>query len=336
MTRPAIVHSTVTDPFFNHALEESLLRAPDRSAPLLFTYTNRRGIVVGRNQIPWLECNLTRLQGCGMVLSRRLTGGGTVYQDLGNANFGIIAPRSMYDPVRHLELAKKTLKKFGLDTRIGDQRSLFCELRKISGSAFMLTTATTVQHATMLIRADLNTLRSALQTTPIPIETNAVESVPAHVANLSEFRADIDLDTFYDALRQTFKEIYGAPDDIEIVGMDSDQANTDNFKELLAKYSSDEWILGRTPKFTYKLELESCTLAFKVANGKFTQVQGRENDEWPARLTEQLEGRYFHPDAIRDAIEKVPHTPAQAAPLIQKLTRHFTAQPFDPIENSNR
>ncbi len=302
MTRPAIVHSTVTDPFFNHALEESLLRAPDRSAPLLFTYTNRRGIVVGRNQIPWLECNLTRLQGCGMVLSRRLTGGGTVYQDLGNANFGIIAPRSMYDPVRHLELAKTTLKKFGLDIRIGDQRSLFCELRKISGSAFMLTTTTTVQHATMLIRADLHTLRSALRAKPLPIETNAVESVPAHVANLSEFRADIDLDTFYNTLRQTFMEIYGAPDNIETVGMDSDRANTDNFKDLLAKYSSDEWILGRTPKFTYKLELEACTLLFKVANGKFTQVQGNMKDELAVRFTKHLKGRFFNPEAIREAI----------------------------------
>lgn len=85
-----IVVSNETDPCYNLALEEELLEQADSGSTLLYLWVNRPCVVLGRNQNPYLECDMDYIKSKGIDLVRRRSGGGAVYQDLGNLNYTFI------------------------------------------------------------------------------------------------------------------------------------------------------------------------------------------------------------------------------------------------------
>ncbi len=316
------VHSASTDPFFNHALEEWLFRHALADAPILYTCTSAPGVVIGRNQVPWRECHLEFIRDNNLFFSRRSSGGGAVYQDFGNANFSIIAPRKIYDSNRHLNLAAVALKKMGISARVVENRGLFCEDRKVSGSAFMITGRRTIQHATMLVDADLSMLRAVLRKKTPPMDTRAVASVPAHVANLTQFNPGLSVDDFYESLTMAFLEQYSPGSRaFAVVGEDSDVCQTDEFYKCLEKYRAQEWIIGHTPKFSYTLEVENRSgLRLAVEKGRITNVE-RWGEMANIDVTEHLIGRTFAVQALKNMLQTASR---QNAMVAKKINRQLT------------
>ncbi|EJT76513.1 hypothetical protein GGTG_06432 [Gaeumannomyces tritici R3-111a-1] len=130
------------DPHVNLAVEQHLLEASHRDSRILFLYTNRPSVIVGRSQNPWLETDLARIRsglpalgssfpgsaGAGsssssspddgggrpvvpVDLVRRRSGGGTVFHDWGNMNYSVIAPRAGFDPDRHALMVAAALRE---------------------------------------------------------------------------------------------------------------------------------------------------------------------------------------------------------------------------------
>ncbi|KAL2160789.1 hypothetical protein VTH06DRAFT_986 [Thermothelomyces fergusii] len=63
LSRPLqIYRSSSTDPYLNLSIEHHLLQRSHPDSTVLFLYTNRPSIVIGRNQNPWLEVNLRALR----------------------------------------------------------------------------------------------------------------------------------------------------------------------------------------------------------------------------------------------------------------------------------
>ncbi|WP_218188386.1 lipoate--protein ligase family protein [Desulfosarcina cetonica] len=79
---------TETDPAFNLAAEEYLLKNADEDCFML--WRNHKAIIVGRNQNTLSEINPDFVDRHGIRVVRRITGGGAVYHDLGNVNFTFI------------------------------------------------------------------------------------------------------------------------------------------------------------------------------------------------------------------------------------------------------
>lgn len=80
----------VTDPRVNLAIEEHLLRTFDTEEDILLFYINQPSIIIGRNQNTIEEINQEYVEKNGIIVVRRLSGGGAVYHDLGNLNFSFI------------------------------------------------------------------------------------------------------------------------------------------------------------------------------------------------------------------------------------------------------
>ncbi|MBC8452247.1 MAG: lipoate--protein ligase LplA, partial [Spirochaetes bacterium] len=76
--------STSMSPLHNLALEEYLFQRLKPGSRLLLFYRNNPSVIIGRNQNPWLECNLQQMQTEHIPFFRRFSGGGTVYHDPGN------------------------------------------------------------------------------------------------------------------------------------------------------------------------------------------------------------------------------------------------------------
>ncbi|HRG90650.1 MAG TPA: hypothetical protein PLW44_16620, partial [Chitinophagales bacterium] len=80
-----------TNPYINLAIEEYLVRHADCSnRNLLLLYINQPSVVLGKNQCIYKEVNMEYLRTNELLLCRRISGGGTVYQDEGNLCFGFI------------------------------------------------------------------------------------------------------------------------------------------------------------------------------------------------------------------------------------------------------
>ena len=126
--------STSNDPYLNLSIEHHLLQTSPADAAILFLYTNRPSIIIGRNQNPWLEVNLALLNAAAtrkgsrneiplpetgldapVDLVRRRSGGGTVFHDEGNVNWTVICPSSIFTRDKHAEMVVRALRSNGVD-----------------------------------------------------------------------------------------------------------------------------------------------------------------------------------------------------------------------------
>ncbi|WDK10505.1 lipoate-protein ligase A [Colletotrichum graminicola] len=115
--------STSRSPYTNLSIEHHLLQTTPSGSTVLLLYTNRPSIIVGRNQNPWLEVNLPKLQSLGpnsggkdvIDLVRRRSGGGTVFHDEGNVNYSVICPPANFDRDTHAEMVVRALRSLGVD-----------------------------------------------------------------------------------------------------------------------------------------------------------------------------------------------------------------------------
>ena len=90
-----IIIGNQTNPFLNLAVESQLLDTYKENTVTLFLWRNRQTVVIGVNQNPFSECDVDTLLKEGGHLTRRRTGGGAVYHDLGNLNFSIVADKKI-------------------------------------------------------------------------------------------------------------------------------------------------------------------------------------------------------------------------------------------------
>ncbi|RBQ72290.1 hypothetical protein VDGD_07696 [Verticillium dahliae] len=131
--RTQVYISRSSDPFLNLSIEHHLLQTTPSESTVLFLYTNRPSVVIGRNQNPWLELNLPLLHAYvprpatqgrgddgkdghaeGVTLVRRRSGGGSVFHDAGNVNFSVICPPAAFDRDRHAEMVVRALRGLGV------------------------------------------------------------------------------------------------------------------------------------------------------------------------------------------------------------------------------
>lgn len=237
----ATLFSPYTDIYLNLALEQHLARTLPPGHRLLFFWVNAPAVVFGRFQNPWAECRVDLLATAGAVAARRYSGGGTVYHDTGTLNYSIIASRGELDIPGNLKVLAASLRRNGLDARIGARRDLFIGPDKISGSAFQLSGDFAIHHGTLLIQTDLSRLRALLERSPERLDPRSVPSVPSPVVNIGDADGCRDPRFWAGQLRQDFERFWG--------GFVEDLPSLPTPSQLTAEYqklSDPQWIFGQT------------------------------------------------------------------------------------------
>ena len=129
------VNNASNDPFYNQAFEEYIFQTV-REDDVFFLWQNSPAVIVGCNQNICREVHVNTLRGLGIPVVRRMSGGGTVYHDLGNVNYTLITkqPESVdYD--RSLQPVIDALNAMGIPAHKNHSCDIAVEGRKISGSA---------------------------------------------------------------------------------------------------------------------------------------------------------------------------------------------------------
>lgn len=150
------------------------------------------------------------------MLARRKSGGGCVYQDLGNSVFSFFNPisdfsKSDYKTMNN-DILIQSLDKHGIKAEPSGRNDICVDSKKVSGSAYKLSLGKkdgsgrkSLHHGTMLIDLDLNALSKYLHPNKLKLISKGVDSVASRVVNLKELNADISHETWSDALAEAFK-----------------------------------------------------------------------------------------------------------------------------------
>jgi lipoate-protein ligase A len=250
------------DPYFNLATEDWIYRDMDLERKVLYIWRNANTIVIGRGQNAWSECDLSKVQQDGVQIARRHSGGGAVFQDLGNTCFTFMSAREKGSSAKDFYARNNTillgaLRRLGITAEASGRNDLVVrqgeDRFKISGSAFKESHDRCFHHGTMLLNVDLGRLARYLTPNQKKLEAKGIKSVQSRVMNLTELVPALDHQAFQEALIAEFFEHHQASCEPESLDHGTLRAipTLSSYYETLRSW---DWIFGKTPSFSHRLE----------------------------------------------------------------------------------
>lgn len=236
-----------TDPYFNLAAEEFLLKKCD--TPIFRLWRNSPSVIIGKNQNTAAEVNASFISQNKIPVVRRLSGGGAVFHDLGNINFTFIENRveneetsAMFE--RFTTPIVAALQKLGINAALQGRNDLLIDGKKFSGNSICIDRNRVLQHGTMMFSASIANLSGALNSRPEKFIGKGVQSNRSRVTNISEHLTNcMGIEEFMEYI---FSEI------------SSDSISEYTSEEIMAikrlrdeKYITDQWNWGNSPKYTF-------------------------------------------------------------------------------------
>lgn len=260
----------ITDPYFNLASEEYLLK--HKKEYFIYLWINSPAVIVGVNQNTLQEVNLNFTDSNNIKVVRRQTGGGAVYHDLNNLCYTVIAP---YD--ENTDNYKKFtapvieyLNSLGVKAEFSGRNDIVINGKKISGNAQTVVNGRIMHHGTLLFDTDMTVLTSALKPNKLKMESKGIKSIRARVTNIKEYLTGITITEFKKGLSDFFKK-----DCKQYTFTESDIKEIN--KLVKEKYSTFEWNIGRSPKgknsFEYKFPFGVFSFFFDTEDGKIKNAE---------------------------------------------------------------
>ncbi|MCJ2144983.1 lipoate--protein ligase LplJ [Bacillus paralicheniformis] len=307
-----IDNQNITDPRINLAIEEYCLKHLDPEETYLLFYINQPSIIIGKNQNTIEEINTKYVDENGIIVVRRLSGGGAVYHDLGNLNFSFITKddgNSFHNFKKFTEPVVAALKKLGVDAELSGRNDLMANGRKISGNAQFSTKGRMFSHGTLLFDSEIEHVVSALKVKKDKIESKGIKSIRSRVANISEF-LDQKMTTveFRSMLLRYIFDSEGEIPEYKLTEKDWEIINQIS-KE---RYQNWDWNYGKSPKFNLqhskRFQAGSVDIRLEVQKGVIRECKifgdffgvGDVSD-----IEEKLTGVQYERKAIEEALQGV-------------------------------
>ncbi len=294
-----------TLPYRNFAFEYYLALERELDDDLFMLWQNEPSVIVGKFQNTLEEVDLEYTKKHGIHIARRLSGGGTVYHDLGCWLFTFVTKSSDcgIDFGRFLEPIIEALRGLGLDVRATGRNDIALFPKgsergyKISGNSQYNKNGITVHHGTLLFDTDIEEMVRATTPKDYKITSKAIKSVRERVTNIREhLPKDMTGAEFasYLAERLTDKRYEYTEDDLRrIYEIERDM------------FAPDSWNLGENPQFeitkTLHFDGGSMEIGLTVKHGRIISA-GVTGDFFLGDaddMTKSLCGAEFTPEAVR-------------------------------------
>jgi lipoate-protein ligase A len=305
------IESPSHDAYFNMALEEYIFDRLPRSDEYFMLWRNDNAVVVGAYQNTAEEINAQYVREHGISVVRRLSGGGTMYQDLGNLNFTFVVNQ---DKARNLDFSifidpvVRALAQMGIKAEHNSRNDITIEGKKISGNSQYNKWGRTMHHGTLLFNSDLSVVGKALNVKADKIASKSIKSVRSRVTNIIDYlNESITMDDFK---RMLLKKMFSANALVPY------SLSEEDIKEVMllrnGKYASWEWNYGKNPPYNVRkerrFEFGGVTLMMEVKHGAIQTIGfsgdffGNGNIE---ELSSALLGITLHAQAIDNALSSI-------------------------------
>jgi lipoate---protein ligase len=305
------IETSSTSPRTNLAFEEYFFNRLDVEEEICMLWQNEPAVVVGRFQNIWGEVNLPFAEAQGIPVLRRISGGGTVYHDLGNLCFtfivhGIVPGTLDFSPFsRRIQTA---LARLGITAGTNKRNDLLIEGKKICGNAMSLHKERLLFHGTLLYDSDLEILHQVLSAPSRKIESRATPSVRSQVTTIKrQANASLGILEFKQSLKA---QLFGG---LNIPEYEPTQEDRLAIQELAdTKYGNWEWNYGHNPptkiEMTYPHRLGSLEANLEVDQGRIKICRIRDDSLQASQIEEierRLNGIRYTAEEVRGALESL-------------------------------
>lgn len=244
-----------TDPRYNLALEEYVLKNLPKDNDYILLWQNEPAIIIGRNQNTHEEINSKYVKEHNIHVVRRISGGGAVYHDFGNLNYTFVTNNTrdnLNNFRKFTEPVIKALNSLGVKAEFAGRNDILIDGKKFSGNAQTYYRDRMYHHGTILFDADLDMVAKVLQVKLEKIESKGIKSNRSRVTNILPYlEKPMTIKEFQNYLL-TF--ILGT-EDIESKTYYLTEEDYQNIDKLMKeKYATWEWNFGENPDFALTKE----------------------------------------------------------------------------------
>lgn len=236
-----------TDVYYNFGLEYYFTvekRLPD--TVFLFWRTTPT-LMVGKYQNVLEEINKPYADAHGIHLVRRMSGGGTIYTDLGGWQFTFIQHKEAgeIEFSQYIAPVIGALREMGVQAAFNGRNDLTIDGKKFSGNAQYRLGDCIVHHGSLLFDTDIEQMVASTTVDSYKILSKSIKSVRDRVTNIAEhLPAPMDAETFKKTMVQ---HIMNGSTDTYTVTPEDDARIREIARE---RFRSWEQIFGKSPKFT--------------------------------------------------------------------------------------
>ncbi|KRK46945.1 lipoate-protein ligase A [Secundilactobacillus kimchicus JCM 15530] len=268
----------------NLATEQYLMNAKNFDEPLLLFYYQDPCIIVGRNQNTLEEINQDYVTDHHIAVTRRLSGGGAVFDDLGNLSFSFVVDRNddrFGDFKAFTAPIVTALKDMGATgVTVSGRNDILVDGKKFSGNAMYVKDDKMFSHGTLMLDVDQSVVAHALNVPADKMASKGIKSVRSRVTNLKPY-----LDSQYQSLTVPefrdllIKKVFGVSDLAAIQDKQYRLTEKDRMaiQDLVDQYYHNwDWVYGKSPEFTVKrrqhFPFGTIDARLLVKNGRLTHV----------------------------------------------------------------
>lgn len=303
----------------NLATEQYLMNNKEFNEPLVLFYIEGPCIIVGRNQNTLEEINHEYIEKNNIVVTRRLSGGGAVYQDLGNLCFSFVVnsdDNSFGDFASFTKPIVEALHEMGATSaEVSGRNDLIVDGKKFSGNAMYAKNGKTFSHGTLSYDVDLDVLTKALHVNEDKIASKGIKSIRSRVTNIKPYL----LPEYQNLTTEEFRDILltklfdkNSIDDIKKFEYQVTPEDQKEIDKIFSKYYNNwDWVYGKSPKFTVKqrkhFDMGTIDVRYSIENGKISTASiygdffGTKDIEI---ITHDLEGTRFETQDIKNVLNK--------------------------------
>lgn len=294
-----------TNPYFNLAAEEYFLK--NSGEDVLMLWQSEPSVVVGKHQNAMAEVNMDFVNKNNIPVIRRISGGGTVYHDLGNVNLTLITSSAKQENL--IDFHKFTrpvidfLKQFHLDALFEGKNNLTVNGKKFSGNSAHVFKNKIMHHGTFLYHTDLARLDEVINPGNGHISDKSIKSIRAKVGNIADFIENpVTTEAFVRQLELFLIDYYHIDTTIDLSFGDRQAIE----KLVLEKYSHWEWNIGYSPKYVISGERDTEYGKFHVTlgvkEGKIAEIQLLFEGKQLMKTEQQLLGQKHDKIHLRKAL----------------------------------
>lgn len=297
-----------TNPYFNLAAEEYAIK--NFSDNMFMLWRNEPCIVVGNHQNTLAEINLDYVKENDLYVVRRMSGGGAVFQDLGNLNFTFIKnideSNNKVDFSTYTKPIIEVLRNMGINANFEGRNDIVIDGRKISGNAQAVRNNRMLHHGTLLFSSVMEDLAKALKVNPLKFKDKAVKSVRSRVTNIQEhLPEEMDVLEFRDRIMDHIISTNEGAELYEYTEEDRRQIN----QLVEEKYGTWNWNYGSSPKYNFE----------KMVKTDGGSIEFHINVEKGLMKDVKIYGDYFNSLDTREVEELLKSTPHEQDKIKEKL-----------------